>query len=294
MEFVNPKPQRSIEQPELQSETFDNLEHGEIDIEDGAEKDDVRSLQIQNLTDHSVKILSKYYSNKELTILDKAFTPEQTKNIHTSIMNMSSGAYSSIPRTCLGRRCPSKHACPFIQLGISAEKAIVGKKCPVEVILVEEWRNQYNDVALSNKIDPDNIVIRNYISDLIECDITNMRMNHYIGGSTEDGGGEITENVFVINPKTGDPEYQKTENIALAIKQFVSVRKERAIQALVASPFWQKKFEPKNMQKDDLQTTSDILSKARDLRKEMQLKESSVPKDADYIVIDERDNNMTI
>lgn len=170
----------------------------------------------------------------------------------------------------------------------------MGKKCPVEVMLVEEWRDQYNDVIKKNKLDPDNIIIRNYISDLIECDITNMRMSHYLGGQTSDGGGEITENVFLINPKTGEPEYQKTENIALSIKQFVSLRKDRAIQALVASPFWQKKFEPKGGQRDDLEINGDVLTKAKNIRKEMQLKEDNVPKDADYSLVDDKDNNMVI
>ena len=46
----------------------------------------------------------------------------------------------------------------------------IGNKCPIEIMLVDEWREQYLDLMKQNEIDYDNIVVHNYINELIECD----------------------------------------------------------------------------------------------------------------------------
>ena len=143
----------------------------------------------------------------------------------------------------------------------------MGSKCPVEIMLVEEWRNQYVQLMEENNIDYKNIVVNNYINELIECDVISMRMNHYIGGKSDDGGGEIVETVFVINPKTGDAEKTNTQNIAFMVKAFVSTRREKAIQALMASPYWKAKF-AKNGENKDKDSTAEMLERARKVQKQ--------------------------
>lgn len=231
-----------------------------------------------NLTNFTKNALAKYYTDAELAELDREIPKEVANKIHQSMINLTTGAYSSIPRICLGRRCPSQHACPFMQS--SLESRILGKKCPVEIMLVESWKEEYDQLIRENNQDPDQIVIRNYVYQLIECDVVAMRLNHYLGNTPEHGGGEITESPFVVNPKTGSLEYQKTENIALSIKVFVNSRREQAIKALIASPFWKKKMADKTGT-DDLNANIDLFARAKAAGVNTQ------ERDADFTVVDD-------
>lgn len=101
MEFVKPVENRKQEEPENDTATFDVPSSGEVEDVVEEQLPAVKSdYKVQNLTQHAADILSKYYSDSELAMLDSSFTPEQANKIHTSIMNMSTGAYSSIPRIC--------------------------------------------------------------------------------------------------------------------------------------------------------------------------------------------------
>lgn len=241
--------------------------------------DSANELVQYNLTNFTRTALSKYYSEDELDELDKDIPKEVAAKLHQSMLNLTTGAYSSIPRTCTGRRCPSFHACPFMKA--SMEQNIIGKKCPVEIMLVEAWKEEYDILIRENNQDPDQIVIRNYIYQLIECDIVSMRLNHYLGSTPENGGGEIIDSPFVVNPKTGALEYQKTENVALSIKGFVNSRREQAIKALMASPFWKKKMSDKTGT-DDLNANIDLFARA----KEAGLY-NSPEREAQYTVVDD-------
>ena len=246
-------------------------------------KYDQASTPSTTLTPHVKNELSKYYTEEELNKLESTMSKETSMKIHESLLNLSNGAYSSIPRICMGRRCTSEHTCPFIKNGL--EDSIIGKKCAVEIMLVNTWKEQYHKLLEDNGTNR-NIVVDNYVSELIECDVISMRMSHYLGGTDECGGGEITENVFVINPKTVSPEYQKVENIALSIKGFVFARREKAIQALMASPYWKKKMADKHGD-DDLNKNRNIFDLAKKSRDDM--KEEKPVTDADYTVINDGD-----
>lgn len=246
--------------------------------EDEEEND---TTDIVPITSPVANLLSKYYSPKELQSIQRSISPEKAAALHQSMLNISTGAYSSIPRICHGKTCKSSHACPFVKQHV--ETQFIGNKCPIEIMLIDEWRGQYMDLIKQNNIDQDNIVVHNYINELIECDIVTMRMNHYIALE-----GEVVDTVFVINPKTGDPETTPAQNVAFMIKAFVSTRKEKAMQALIATPYWKAKMASKDDNKQsEASKAAEILKRAKEVQKQRHSEETI--QDVSYSVVSDGD-----
>ncbi len=155
---------------EPKEERHETMFYGESD------KNEIEASITTPITSPVATMLSKYYSQTELANIQSAITPEKAAALHSSMLNISTGAYSSIPRLCHGQSCKSAHACPFVKNRV--ETNFIGNKCPIEIMLVDEWRGQYLELMKQNEIDADNIVVHNYINELIECEIINMRMNH--------------------------------------------------------------------------------------------------------------------
>jgi len=140
------------------------------------------------------------------------------------------GNHASIPLICMGPACVMSASCPLQMVG----KPPVSKKCPIELSLMNKWKDQYVeslDADWEDKID------RQSIMDLVEADILQARTNGIIAKE-----GFIMENVVGISESTGEPIHRKEMHIAVTVKDMIYKRKERLLKTMVATKEMKKKL----------------------------------------------------
>ena len=231
-------------------------------------------------------VLSAYYTDKELEKINESMDEDSIRTIQTAMLNMKTGRYSSLPRVCAGKKCPSAHVCPFVQT--NTEFRFIGKRCPVEIIRIEQLRETYRE-ALEDSNLGSGLANMNRVNDLIECDILIDRLNAYLSNTKEHGGGEIIEITQMVNPKTGEEVKSFAENPAMSSKMYLEKKKQKVLQDLILTPYWQKKLigDPGG---DEMKKNRDILERAKEYMKNKSYRTVDKDQDADYEVIDDDDN----
>lgn len=178
------------------------------------------------------------------------------------------GSAASLPMVCKGPQCPLAKTCMLEQVG----KAPIGDKCPIELLLMNKWKDEYVatlGVSWEDKIE------RQAIMDLVETEIMRARANGIIAEE-----GFILENPVGVNPDTGMPIMAKQKHIALEVADQMSKRQERLLRSLIATREMKHKLGQGSG--DRTKQESDLLERIRKKNQEKKAKETGV-KDAEVI-----------
>lgn len=155
---------------------------------------------------------------------------DQIKSIKKDIKEIDGLQTNRLPLTCKGHECIFAKKCSLQRHGI----APVGYPCPIESYLMETWRDDYMsslNVNTMNKIEMD------FIKDMVECDIMDMRTSNELA---EHGLYDFP--ILGINEKTGQPYRGKIENIAIGIKLKYKKRKDGKVEEFLATRKAKAKF----------------------------------------------------
>lgn len=256
----------------------------EFDKEDDLIKEKKREVVISDpkgidkvLGEGISKVLSRYYSDDELGQIAATIDDDSKDRLKHSLINMKHGGYANIPRICAGIGCPSSRHCPLMKSKHSGN--LLGKQCPLEIMIVEQGRASYLMMLREEDVDI-NMITENYISQLLEADILDMRLNHYLGVQSENGG-EIITSVVAVNPKTGEELESPMINPAIEIKKSIFYKREAILKSMVMNRFWQKKLD---MEKEDdsLMREGLINKQAKDMKEEDEVDNGPIILDCDH------------
>ena len=142
--------------------------------------------------------------------------------------NVLSETYHS-PMICKASDCVMAKRCPLEKIG----KAPLAKVCPVELMLVNRWKDEYihgMDVDWSDRVD------RMQVIELIEIDLVKNRASNMLA---EHG---LTQEVFVGIDDTGSPVNQTIVNLAFEVKQTLSNRRSKVLKEMIATRESKAKF----------------------------------------------------
>lgn len=191
------------------------------------------------------------------------FTPEEAMRINQHLQKMSTGASSMVPMYCAGPKCVMASNCPLQKIG----KAPLAKQCLIEVQLLREWIMRYFDEF---EVDPNNFTEVNYVSELADLMIQEMRLNMIL--SKPENSNMLMEQVVSIDSE-GDPIIQKQISPYIEMKERIHNRRTKIIKLMVGDR--QEKYKKEaalkvRLEKDPSSQMAEMRSKLEKLRIELE------------------------
>lgn len=214
---------------------------------------------LKEIDDTTISDLVKYCDEEFLA--NFKLNDAELKRLKHSLKNNFLMPNSNIPMICQGNKCVLKALCPLIDL----KKFPLGKKCPLELLLANKWKEEY---VTSLKADWNDKVDRTLISELIEIDIMSARANTILSDE-----GFIMDNPVGVNEQTGAPIMRKEIHVAMSLKELLYKRRSKLLKEMIATREAKAKF-----MKDMVGDPSEYAAKLR----------------AKAAAIQENRNNMTV
>lgn len=214
-------------------------------------QDQVEKQALLNIDDDSVAKLVQYCDEDYAASL--SLTKEEIDNLKNSLNKDILSDDFSLPMICQGIECPMAHTCPLNKLN----KAPIGKRCSIELLLVNKWKKEYVE---SLDIDWNDHIERRMIIELVELDILTARANNVLAEE-----GFIMENAIGINEQTGAPIYKKEPHIALSLKDIVYKRRSKILKEMAATREAKLKFLAGH-KADPSKYAAELRAKAEELR----------------------------
>lgn len=185
---------------------------------------------------------------------DISFTPEEAAKIRHHLQTLSTGSQAAIPLTCGGAaRCPFKDNCPFILMDQQRRKEYeeqkridassdypglveieppkpvtpVGRKCLIEVQLMDEWTRLY---LTEYEINPHNFTEFQMVRELAEIELLLWRLNNNISKPEH---AELVQETVVGVDKQGNTLTRQEVSSIFEAKERLSNRKSKLIKLMV-------------------------------------------------------------
>jgi hypothetical protein len=181
---------------------------------------------------------------------------------------------ATIPMICQGAKCILKKVCPLIGMN----KFPLGKKCPLELLLANKWKDEYVD---SLKADWNDKVDRMLISELIEIDIMSARANTILSDE-----GFIMDNPVGVNEQTGAPVMRKEIHVAMSLKELLYKRRSKLLKEMIATREAKAKF-MKDMVGDPSEYAAKLRAKAAAIQRD---RDKTTVIDASELMEDNNEN----
>jgi len=188
-----------------------------------------------------------YIANMELS-------DDEVKRVKKAMKKNIVSTGASVPMICRAEQCEFSKTCPLMEIN----KPPAGKICPVELYLLNKWKEEYKE---SLGVDWNDKVDRALTSELLELDIIGSRANSLLANE-----GLIMENVVGINEQTGEPVTRKEKHIALDVKEMVYKRRSKLLQEMIATREAKAKF-MHDLRGDPAQYAANLRKKAEELKK---------------------------
>lgn len=168
-------------------------------------------LSVENRT--IVSLFRNYYPEETLQHLQ--INPEKVIPLMNALKSTSKSIIRvSGPILCLGPKCPSADRCPIQRAGV----APISHSCPVELMLIDMWEEEYiSDLG----VDKQSKLEIDMVRDLIESDLIDWRTSNEIAKN-----GLYDWNAVGMSD-TGKPIFRKEENVAIGIKLKFKTRKDK-------------------------------------------------------------------
>ena len=198
------------------------------------------------IKDNDIAELAKYCEDEYLENfkLTKAEIDRLKKDLKKKVLSTE----FSVPMLCKGHQCICSGTCPLVAM----EKPPLAHKCPLELMLMNRWKDEYVN---SLKIDWNDKVERVLTSELIEIDVLNARANTVLADE-----GFIMENIVGVNEQTGEPVAHKQKHIALELKEMMYNRRSKVLKEMLATREAKAKF-IQDLQGDPSQYASELRKK---------------------------------
>jgi len=193
----------------------------------------------------------KNQNNQELTVASSVYlseTPDDYSGFQMSekvlerldrtVSSAQVGLVSASALICKGPAiCPFRTRCPIYLVEGEGGNYPSGRQCVVEINLAQRRFNEYVDeFNLRGQVEK-SPTMRSLISELVDLDIQEYRINIILSGATGDSDGTyLMEQVFGSNPKTGDDIEQVQEHPILKEKDRVHKKRMEILKALAATP----------------------------------------------------------
>lgn len=231
-------------------------------MDDNSKLQEAEKLPIESVP--ALKSLSECLTEEQR--LQVRLTPKEIQRLTKEIQEkVYWGPAAALPMVCAGPKCPIAATCSLQMIG----KAPVGSKCPVELVLINKWKDDYlEDLGASweNKIE------RQAIMDLVETEIFRHRANGIVAKE-----GFVMENVIGYDQDTKQEITNKIKHIALDVSDQLGRRQERLLKSLIATREMKEKL---GKSKSDRTTKeADLLDKVR----KVLARDKGVARDAEIV-----------
>jgi hypothetical protein len=200
---------------------------------------------------------SNYFSFLDLNpddYSDISFTPEEARKINTHLQHLSTGSTAAIPLYCGGAaKCPFSRSCPFILMDQQRRKEYelqkekdknqefpelieiqppkpvtpVGRRCLVEIQLLNEWTKLY---IQEYEINPHNFTEFQMVRELAEIELLLWRLNNNI---SKPENAELVQETVVGIDKQGNVLTRQEVSSVFEAKERLSNRKSKLVKLMV-------------------------------------------------------------
>lgn len=174
------------------------------------------------------QLLSSYYPRQVLE--NMKLTQAQVEGIKQSLLTVKGNVLKTAGALrCQGPKCPFSNKCPLYSAGI----APLGHACPIELMLIDMWEDQYiQDLGVNknNKIEVD------MIRDMVDSDLLDWRASNEL---SEHG---LFDWIVVGTDTQGKPIMSKQESISIGIKLKFKARKDKIREDMMATRKIREKF----------------------------------------------------
>ena len=182
----------------------------------------------------SSSLVRKYMDQLNLTLPDS-----DIEEIAMDLDEIRENQLHSLPMMCEGPLCPFAKTCPLQKKGV----APIGKRCPVEMVLIEDWTQKY---AVSLGIDVQNYVELSMLADIIEAEVYDRRTQGDISIN------KLFELQAVGEDSHGNPIMRREPSVALQVNLMMKKRKDDIRRQFVATREIKAKY--KQIEVEDLPT----------------------------------------
>ena len=175
-----------------------------------------------------LKLFQDYYAPEVLEHM--SIEPAKAQALQNALKVLSRNAIkTSNPLMCLGPKCYAAERCPIQKAGV----APISHACPVELMLMDQWEDDYiNDLG----VDKQSKIEIDLVRDMVESDLIDWRASHEIAR-----GGLFDWNAVGMS-EDNKPIYRKEEAVAIGIKLKFKARKDRIREDLMATRKMRAKF----------------------------------------------------
>lgn len=137
------------------------------------------------------------------------------------------GHQSALPLECKGNQCPIIDMCPLKKIGAELP---IGKQCPVEAALIEQWVNGYLQSLNIDPNDPEQAVDMHMVYEAAGLELIRMRTAHHLSKE-----GEVVSTKVVGYSPQGQPIYDDKPSMALLIMERQSKTMSKIREGLLAT-----------------------------------------------------------
>jgi hypothetical protein len=211
------------------------------------------STALVDIKDDKIQELVKYCDDDYVNQLE--LSESEIVDLKKSLRKTILSDNQSIPMVCSGHKCVFGDICPLVKI----DKPPVGKRCSIELLLLNKWKDEY---VKSLKVDWNDKIERRLVEELLELDILSSRADSLLAVE-----GLIMENVIGISEQTGEAIYKKEKHIALDVKNMVSTRRSKLLKEMIATREAKAKF-VSDMRADPATYAARLRDKAKELRDE--------------------------
>ncbi|RMG66900.1 MAG: hypothetical protein D6710_12005 [Nitrospirae bacterium] len=129
--------------------------------------------------------------------------------IHGFMDRAKFGHQAALPMVCRGNKCPLINVCPLKEAGLDLP---VGKKCPVEKSVIEQWVFRTMESLDIDPDDPEYAVDMDMVYELAGIELLRMRL----AASLAEEPDVYREKIVGYSPQ-GDPIYDDKPNMSLLL-----------------------------------------------------------------------------
>jgi hypothetical protein len=204
--------------------------------------------------------------------------PAEGKEALIHFMNVSRhGHQASMPMKCKGKQCPLIDMCPLNK--INAELP-VGKRCPVESALVEQWISTYLTALEIDPTDPESAVDVHMVYEMAGLELIRNRTASYMA----DNPDMVRRDIVGYSPQ-GEEIWDDKPNMGwlLMEKQLKAMNKVR--DALLATR--KSQAQVGHLAGDVTIKTSNMLKRAKELAERRAAKSRGEAQEADFEIVDD-------